>query len=235
MIAGLAHLDAGAGRPAVVLLSGGLDSTTTLALAIKAGWRCYALSFDYGQRHRAELDAAAIVAATLGASQHRKLCLDVSAFAGSALTDTGIAVPETELAGIPPTYVPARNTVFLALALAWAETLGASDIFIGANALDYSGYPDCRPDYLAAFEAMANLATKAAVEGARVSIRAPLINLSKAQIVSTGLELGLDLATTVSCYQADADGRACGRCDSCRLRKKGFAEAGQPDPTRYRD
>jgi len=144
-------------------------------------------------------------------------------------------VPETELAGIPPTYVPARNTVFLALALAWAETLGASDIFIGANALDYSGYPDCRPDYLAAFEAMANLATKAAVEGARVSIRAPLINLSKAQIVSTGLELGLDLATTVSCYQADADGRACGRCDSCRLRKKGFAEAGQPDPTRYRD
>ncbi|NDF71215.1 MAG: 7-cyano-7-deazaguanine synthase QueC [Betaproteobacteria bacterium] len=235
MIAGLAHLDAGAGRPAVVLLSGGLDSTTTLALAIRAGWRCYALSFDYGQRHRAELDAAAIVAATLGASQHRKLCLDVSAFAGSALTDTGIAVPETELAGIPPTYVPARNTVFLALALAWAETLGASDIFIGANALDYSGYPDCRPDYLAAFEAMANLATKAAVEGARVSIRAPLINLSKAQIVSTGLELGLDLATTVSCYQADADGRACGRCDSCRLRKKGFAEAGQPDPTRYRD
>lgn len=235
MIAGLAHLDAGAGRPAVVLLSGGLDSTTTLALAIKAGWRCYALSFDYGQRHRAELDAAAIVAATLGASQHRKLCLDVSAFAGSALTDTGIAVPETELAGIPPTYVPARNTVFLALALAWAETLGASDIFIGANALDYSGYPDCRPDYLAAFETMANLATKAAVEGARVSIRAPLINLSKAQIVSTGLELGLDPATTVSCYQADADGRACGRCDSCRLRKKGFAEAGQPDPTRYRD
>ncbi|NCU85761.1 MAG: 7-cyano-7-deazaguanine synthase QueC [Betaproteobacteria bacterium] len=235
MIAGLAHLEAGAGRPAVVLLSGGLDSTTTLALAIRAGWRCYALSFDYGQRHRAELDAAAIVAATLGASQHRKLCLDVSAFAGSALTDTGIAVPETELAGIPPTYVPARNTVFLALALAWAETLGASDIFIGANALDYSGYPDCRPDYLAAFEAMANLATKAAVEGARVSIRAPLINLSKAQIVSTGLELGLDLATTVSCYQADADGRACGRCDSCRLRKKGFAEAGQPDPTRYRD
>ena len=235
MIAGLAHLEAGAGRPAVVLLSGGLDSTTTLALAIKAGWRCYALSFDYGQRHRAELDAAAIVAATLGASQHRKLCLDVSAFAGSALTDTGIAVPETELAGIPPTYVPARNTVFLALALAWAETLGASDIFIGANALDYSGYPDCRPDYLAAFEAMANLATKAAVEGARVSIRAPLINLSKAQIVSTGLELGLNLATTVSCYQADADGRACGRCDSCRLRKKGFAEAGQPDPTRYRD
>lgn len=235
MIAGLAHLEAGAGRPAVVLLSGGLDSTTTLALAIRAGWRCYALSFDYGQRHRAELDAAAIVAATLGASQHRKLCLDVSAFAGSALTDTGIAVPETELAGIPPTYVPARNTVFLALALAWAETLGASDIFIGANALDYSGYPDCRPDYLAAFEAMANLATKAAVEGARVSIRAPLINLSKAQIVSTGLELGLNLATTVSCYQADADGRACGRCDSCRLRKKGFAEAGQPDPTRYRD
>jgi len=235
MIAGLAHLEAGAGRPAVVLLSGGLDSTTTLALAIRAGWRCYALSFDYGQRHRAELDAAAIVAATLGASQHRTLCLDVSAFAGSALTDTGIAVPETELAGIPPTYVPARNTVFLALALAWAETLGASDIFIGANALDYSGYPDCRPDYLAAFEAMANLATKAAVEGARVSIRAPLINLSKAQIVSTGLELGLDLATTVSCYQADADGRACGRCDSCRLRKKGFAEAGQPDPTRYRD
>lgn len=223
----------GAGRPAVVLLSGGLDSATTLALAARDGWRCHALSFDYGQRHRAELDAATKLARALGAVEHRTLRLDLAAFGGSALTDRGIAVPEAPVEGIPPTYVPARNTVFLAMALAWSEVLGASDIFIGANAVDYSGYPDCRPAYLEAFERMANLATRAALEGSPVRIHAPLIDRSKADIVRQAMVLGVDLAQTVSCYQADAEGRACGRCDSCRLRAAGFAAAGVADPTHY--
>ena len=227
-------LEAGEGRHAVVLLSGGLDSATTLAAAVRAGWVCHALSFDYGQRHGAELEAAQRLAAVLGACEHRTLRLDLSAFGGSALTDTRIAVPETPGEGIPVTYVPARNTVFLSMALAWAETLGANDIFIGANAVDYSGYPDCRPDYLAAFEVMANLATAAGEAGQRIRIRAPLIDLSKADIVGLALASGVDAASTVSCYQADARGRACGLCDSCRLRARGFAEAGMPDPTRYR-
>lgn len=223
----------GDGRPAVVLLSGGLDSATTLALAVRDGWRCHALSFDYGQRHRAELDAAADLARLLGAVEHRTLRLDLSAFGGSALTDRSIEVPQAPVEGIPCTYVPARNTVFLSMALAWSEVLGACDIFIGANAVDYSGYPDCRPAYIEAFERMANLATRAAVEGAAVRVHAPLIELSKARIVELALHLGVDPARTVSCYQADAQGRACGKCDSCRLRAAGFAQAGVPDPTRY--
>jgi len=227
-------VEQGGGRRAVVLLSGGLDSATTLAAAVRAGWICHALSFDYGQRHSVELDAAQALARALGACEHRILRLDLSAFGGSALTDSRIAVPETPAEGIPVTYVPARNTVFLSMALAWAETLGAHDIFIGANAVDYSGYPDCRPEYLAAFESMANLATRAGVEGQRIRIRAPLVDLSKADIVRLGLECGVDLAATMSCYQADDQGRACGVCDSCRLRARGFAEAGVPDPTRYR-
>lgn len=225
--------EAGPGRHAVVLLSGGLDSATTLAAAVQAGWVCHALSFDYGQRHGTELEAARRLAAELGALEHRVLRLDLAAFGGSALTDPTIAVPERDGDGIPVTYVPARNTVFLAMALAWAETLGARDIFIGANAVDYSGYPDCRPPYLAAFEAMANLATKAGVEGQRIRIRAPLIDLSKADILRLALASGVDPARTVSCYQADPEGRACGRCDSCRLRAKGFAGAGIADTTRY--
>lgn len=227
-------VDQGAGRRAVVLLSGGLDSAATLAAAVRAGWVCHALSFDYGQRHGVELEAAQGLATMLGACEHRILRLDLSAFGGSALTDHGIDVPESVAEGIPVTYVPARNTVFLAMALAWAETLGAHDIFIGANAVDYSGYPDCRPAYLAAFEAMANLATRAGVEGQGMRIRAPLVDLSKADIVRLALECGVDPAATVSCYQADAQGRACGACDSCRLRARGFVEAGVPDPTRYR-
>lgn len=226
-------VEQGLGRHAVVLLSGGLDSAATLAAAVRAGWVCHALSFDYGQRHGVELDAARRLAAQLGAREHRVLRLDLSAFGGSALTDQGIAVPESGGQGIPVTYVPARNTVFLSMALAWAETLGAHDIFIGANAVDYSGYPDCRPEYLVAFEVMANLATRAGVEGARLRIRAPLVDLTKADIVSLALACGVDPALTVSCYQADAEGRACGRCDSCRLRAKGFVEAGLPDTTRY--
>jgi 7-cyano-7-deazaguanine synthase len=226
-------LEAGSGRRAVVLLSGGLDSATTLAAAVRAGWACYALSFDYGQRHGVELEAARRLASALGAAAHRVVRLDLAVFGGSALTDPAIAVPETPGEGIPVTYVPARNTVFLSMALAWAETLDAHDIFIGANAVDYSGYPDCRPDYLAAFEAMANLATRAGVEGSRIRIRAPLMDLAKAEIVRLAIECGVDPATTVSCYQADAAGRGCGVCDSCRLRARGFVDAGLPDTTRY--
>ena len=221
-------------KPAVILLSGGLDSATVLAIAREAGYACHALSLDYGQRHNAELAAAARLAVNLGAVGHRVVRLGLGDFGGSALTDAAIAVPETPTAGIPVTYVPARNTVMLALALAWAEVLGARDIFIGVNAVDYSGYPDCRPEFIAAFEQMANLATRAGVEGAKLRIHAPLQNLSKAQIIQRGIALGVDYAQTVSCYQADADGRACGVCDACRLRRQGFAQAGVPDPTLYK-
>jgi 7-cyano-7-deazaguanine synthase len=221
-------------RPAVVLVSGGLDSATCLAMARAEGYACHALSFAYGQRHEAELAAAARVAAALGAIEQRVMHIDLAVFGGSALTDPGIAVPESPTTGIPVTYVPARNTVFLSLALAWSEVLGAHDIFIGVNAVDYSGYPDCRPEFVAAFERMANLATRAGVEDAvPLSVRAPLISLSKAEIIRRGQALGVDYALTVSCYQADPAGRACGRCDSCRLRREGFAAAGIPDPTRY--
>ena len=220
---------------AVVLLSGGLDSATVLAMARAHGYACHCLSLDYGQRHRAELDAAARVAAAQGAHAHRVVKLDLAAFGGSALTDTSIAVPVGGIeAGIPVTYVPARNTILLSLALAWAEVLDAPHIFFGANAVDYSGYPDCRPAFVAAFEAMANLATKAAVEGARLTLHTPIIDLSKADIIRRGSALGVDYALTVSCYQADAAGQACGVCDSCRLRRAGFAGAGVADPTRYR-
>jgi 7-cyano-7-deazaguanine synthase len=223
-----------AGPRAVVLLSGGLDSATVLAIAKEQGYACHALSMDYGQRHAAELAAARRVAVALGAIEHRIIPIALDAFGGSALTDTSIAVPEHETQGIPVTYVPARNTVFLALALGWAEVLGAGDIWIGVNALDYSGYPDCRPAFIEAFERLANLATKAGVEGNSFHVHAPLIDMSKAQIIREGVRLGVDYALTVSCYQADAEGRACGRCDSCRLRRKGFSDAGLPDPTRYR-
>ncbi|CUB04657.1 MAG: 7-cyano-7-deazaguanine synthase QueC [Tepidiphilus sp.] len=221
-------------RNAVVLLSGGLDSSTVLAIARAEGYRPYALSVAYGQRHDAELAAAARVARALGAVEHRVARVDLGVFGGSALTDEAIAVPETPTEGIPVTYVPARNTVLLSVALAWAEVLGARDLFIGVNAVDYSGYPDCRPEFIAAFEALANVATKAGVEGARFRVHAPLMHLSKAEIIRRGLELGVDYALTVSCYQADEEGRACGRCDACRLRAQGFAAAGVPDPTRYR-
>ncbi len=220
---------------AVVLLSGGLDSATVLAIARAGGYECYCLSIDYGQRHRAELAAAARVARALGAREHRVTTLDLAGFGGSALTDTSIAVPISGIAaGIPVTYVPARNTILLSLALAWAEVLGARDIFFGANAVDYSGYPDCRPEYMRAFESMANLATKAAVEGARLTLHTPIIELAKAEIIRRGSALGVDYALTVSCYQADAAGRACGVCDSCRLRKAGFEAAGVADPTGYK-
>jgi 7-cyano-7-deazaguanine synthase len=220
---------------AVVLLSGGLDSATCLAIARHQGYDCYALSFRYGQRHGAELAAAARVARALGAIEHRVMTIDLAAFGGSALTDSAIAVPEAPTTGIPVTYVPARNTVFLSLALAWSEVLGAHDIFIGVNAVDYSGYPDCRPEFVAAFERVANLATRAGVEGDRpLRIRAPLISLSKADIIRHGQSLGVDYSLTVSCYQADPEGRACGGCDSCRLRRDGFAAAGIPDATSYR-
>lgn len=222
-------------RNAVVLLSGGLDSATTLAIARSQGFECYCLSFDYGQRHRTELLAAEKVAAALGAREHRCFSLNLAQFGGSALTDASIAVPVDGLTdGIPVTYVPARNTVFLSLALAWAEVLGARDIFLGINAVDYSGYPDCRPEFVAAFEALANLATKAGVEGERFNIHSPLLRASKAEIIATGSALGVDYSQTISCYQADEEGRACGRCDSCRLRRDGFAAAGVSDPTRYR-
>lgn len=220
-------------KPAVILLSGGLDSATVLAIAREAGYACHTLSLDYGQRHHAELAAAARVAQSLGAVEHRVIKLGLGDIGGSALTDASIAVPESATTGIPVTYVPARNTVMLSLALAWAEVLGSRDLFIGVNAVDYSGYPDCRPEFIAAFEQMANLATRAGVEGARLRVHAPLQNLSKAQIIQRGTELGVDYAQTVSCYQADADGLACGRCDSCRLRREGFRSAGIPDPTRY--
>jgi 7-cyano-7-deazaguanine synthase len=223
-------------RRAIVLVSGGLDSATCLALARAEGCRCHALSFQYGQRHHAELDAARKVAEQLGAVEHRIMQIDLGAFGGSALTDASIAVPEDGASGadIPVTYVPARNTVFLAFALAWAEVLRAHDIFIGVNAVDYSGYPDCRPEFIAAFARMANLATREGVEGAEpLRIRTPLIDLTKAEIIRRGVALGVDFGSTVSCYQADAQGRACGRCDSCRLRAGGFAAAGVADPTVY--
>ena len=224
--------DASAGT-AVVLVSGGLDSVTALALARQAGYDCYALSFDYGQRHRVELKAAHRVARSLGAIEHRVIPVDLRGFGGSALTDDSIAVPENGGTGIPVTYVPARNTIFLSFALAWAEVLEAQHIYIGINAVDYSGYPDCRPEYLQAFQDMANLATRAGVEGHGIQLHAPLIDWSKADIIRRGTELGVDYGLTVSCYQADADGRACGRCDSCRLRAEGFRDADVADPTRY--
>lgn len=221
-------------KRAVVLLSGGLDSATCLAIARAVGFVCHCLSVDYGQRHAAELTAAARVAAALGAQEHRIVHLDIGQFGGSALTDSTIAVPTGGLApGIPVTYVPARNTIMLSLALGWAEILGAQDIFVGVNAVDYSGYPDCRPEFIKAFEDMANLATKAAVEGHPVKLHAPLIDLTKDDIIRRGNALGVDYALTVSCYQADAVGRACGLCDACRLRQDGFSAAGQTDPTRY--
>lgn len=219
---------------AVVMVSGGLDSATVLAIAREQGYGCYALSFDYGQRHRSELDAAARVAASGGALEHRVIKLDLTGWGGSALTDACIDVPTAPTTGIPVTYVPARNTIFLSIALAWAETLGAANIFAGMNAVDYSGYPDCRPDYVAAFQTMARLATRAGVEGVPLTIHTPIIHMSKADIVREGRRLGVDYAQTVSCYQADANGLACGQCDSCRLRREGFLAAGLPDPTRYR-
>lgn len=220
-------------KKAVILLSGGLDSATVLAMARAQGYACYTMSFDYGQRHRAELQAAERVARQLGAVEHKVVGLNLNGIGGSALTDSSIAVPESPTTGIPVTYVPARNTVFLALALGWAEVLEAADIFIGVNAVDYSGYPDCRPEFVTAFEHVANLATRAGVEGHPFSIHAPLQYLSKGEIIRTGIQHGVDYGLTVSCYQADADGRACGRCDSCRLRAEGFASAGVTDPTRY--
>jgi 7-cyano-7-deazaguanine synthase len=225
----------GSARPsAVVLLSGGLDSATCLAIAQDEGYACYALSFAYGQRHGAEIAAAGRVAASLRATAHRVMHIDLAAFGGSALTDPSIAVPEAPTDGIPVTYVPARNTVFLSLALAWSEVLGAEAIYVGVNAVDYSGYPDCRPEFIAAFERVANLATRAGVEGSLLQIRAPLVASSKAEIIRRGLALGVDYSLTVSCYQADDAGRACGRCDSCRLRAAGFRAAGVADPTAYR-
>ncbi|WP_278441874.1 7-cyano-7-deazaguanine synthase QueC [Pseudomonas oryzihabitans] len=218
---------------AVILLSGGLDSATIVAMAKAKGFACYTMSFDYGQRHRAELQAAERVAHQLGVVEHKVIGLDLNGIGGSALTDPNIAVPETPGEGIPVTYVPARNTVFLSLALGWAEVLGARHLFIGVNAVDYSGYPDCRPEFVEAFERLANLATKAGVEGDTFKIVAPLQFLSKAQIVQAGSQLGVDYALTVSCYQADDEGQACGRCDSCRLRAEGFKAAGISDPTRY--
>lgn len=218
---------------AIVLLSGGMDSATTLAIAREHGCECHCLTVDYGQRHHAELAAAASVSRTLGAAAHRVVALDLAQFGGSALTDRAIAVPVSPGHGIPVTYVPARNTIFLSLALAWAEVLEARDIYFGANAVDYSGYPDCRPEYMRAFEALANLATKAAVEGRKLTLHTPLIALSKAEIVKRGAALGVDFAATVSCYQPADDGAACGRCDACRLRRAGFEAAGVVDPTRY--
>lgn len=220
-------------KKAVVLLSGGLDSATVLAIARNQGYECYCLSLDYHQRHVAELKAAERVAAALGARLHRTAQLDLSMFGGSALTDSHIEVPEAPTQGIPVTYVPARNTIMLSLALAWAEVLESQDIFIGVNALDYSGYPDCRGEYVKAFQAMANLATKSAVEGKMITVHAPLIDMTKVEIIRQGTALGLDYGLTVSCYQADEAGRACGLCDSCRFRREGFAKAGVSDPTVY--
>jgi 7-cyano-7-deazaguanine synthase len=221
-------------KNAVILLSGGLDSATVMAMAKRQGYICYALSVDYGQRHYAELAAAQRVAQALDAIEHRVVSVDLTGFGGSALTDQRIAVPVQSTAGIPLTYVPARNTIMLSLALAWAEVLQVQDIFLGVNAVDFSGYPDCRPEYIAAFESMANLATKAAVEGKYLTLNAPLLRMSKADIVKLGTELGVDYSLTVSCYQADSDGRACALCDSCQLRRAGFKTAGIIDPTRYR-
>ena len=219
---------------AVVLLSGGLDSATALAIARAQGFECYALSVSYGQRHAVELDAAARVAAALGAKEHRTMRVDLAKIGGSALTDDSIAVPETPTQGIPVTYVPARNTIMLSLALAWSEVLAARDIYIGVNSVDYSGYPDCRAEYIAAFSRLATLATKAGVEGNPCRIHTPLIDWTKGEIIAEGTRLGVDYSLTVSCYQPDPQGRACGRCDSCRLRQAGFSAAGLPDPTPYR-
>lgn len=223
------------GKKAVVLLSGGLDSVTCLAIAKSQGFDCYCLSLDYHQRHIAELKAAKAIAIKLGAKEHKIAQLDLSLFGGSALTDDKIDVPESASEGIPVTYVPARNTIMLSLSLAWAEVLGAQDIFIGVNALDYSGYPDCRREYVKAFQEMANLATKTAVEGKQITVHAPLIDMTKAEIITKGIALGIDYSMTVSCYQADKLGRACGLCDSCRLRKEGFLNASVEDPTLYVD
>lgn len=220
-------------KRAIVLLSGGLDSATVLAIARSQNYECYALSVEYGQRHRAELEAARRIAAALGAHEHRTMRVDLAGIGGSALTDAKMAVPEALAPGIPVTYVPARNTLFLSLALGWAEVIGAGDIFVGVNAVDYSGYPDCRPAFIKAFEQLAQVATKAGVEGGRFQIHAPLIQMSKADIIRAGSGLGVDFGATVSCYQATADGRACARCDSCRLRAAGFAAANIPDPTAY--
>jgi 7-cyano-7-deazaguanine synthase len=221
-------------KSAVVLVSGGLDSATVLAMAVARGMRCHALSVDYGQRHRAELAAAVQVARSLGAADHRVVGVDLAGFGGSALTDTSIDIPRGPSKGIPMTYVPARNTIFLALALAHAEVTGSDSIFTGANAVDYSGYPDCRPEYMEAFQRMANLATRRAVEGQPIAIECPIIAMRKDEIVRQGFELGVDFALTVSCYEADAGGRACGTCEACRLRREGFERAGIDDPTRYR-
>ncbi len=220
-------------RNAIVLLSGGLDSATALAIARSQGFVCRTLAVSYGQRHAVELQAARTLSRQLGAVEHRQMHVDLADIGGSALTDSRIAVPESATAGIPVTYVPARNTLFLALALGWAEVTGSHDIFIGVNAVDYSGYPDCRPDFISAFETLAGLATRAGVEGGRLHIQAPLLRMSKAGIIRTGVELGVDYGQTVSCYQANDQLEACGRCDSCRLRREGFATAGLPDPTRY--
>jgi 7-cyano-7-deazaguanine synthase len=222
-------------KKAVILVSGGLDSSTVLAMAKQQGFDCYTLSFDYGQRHRSELFAAAKVSEAMQVEAHKVVSLDLGTIGGSALTDTNIDVPEYETSGIPVTYVPARNTVFLSIALGWAEVLGANDIFVGVNAVDYSGYPDCRPDYINAFEQMANLATKAGVEGNKLTVHAPLIDMTKGQIIQAGIKIGVDYSVTVSCYQADEQGAACGVCDSCRLRKQGFIDAGLKDPTRYKN
>ena len=222
------------GTRAVILVSGGLDSATTLAIARERGHRCHALSFDYGQRHSIELGAARRIGKALGVVEHRVLAMPIGELGHSALTDPAIAVPEEPSEGVPVTYVPARNTVFLACALGFAEVIDAQHIYIGVNAVDYSGYPDCRPAFIRAFEYLANLATRAAIEGRRVNIHAPLIELSKADIIRRGMALGVDCAATISCYQPDTQGRACGRCDSCRLRRAGFEQAGIPDPTRYR-
>lgn len=220
-------------KNAVVLVSGGMDSAVVLALAREEGFSAYALSVSYGQRHTSELQAADRVSQALGAAAHKTVNVDLRSIGGSALTDADIDVPEAGGAGIPVTYVPARNTIMLSVALGWAEVLGATDIFCGVNAVDYSGYPDCRPEFIAAFENLANLATKAGVEGAGLRIRAPLLKMSKADIVREGMRLGVDFAQTVSCYRADEQGRACGHCDACRLRAAGFADAGVPDPTHY--
>lgn len=221
-------------KKAVVLLSGGLDSATVLAMAHAQGYECHALSVSYGQRHVAELNAATRVVAALGAKAHQVISVNLDALGGSALTDKSIAVPESPTTGIPITYVPARNTTFLSLSLGWAEVIGARDIFIGINAVDYSGYPDCRPEFVEAFERLAQVATKAGVEGAGFKIHTPLISMSKSDIIAEGLRLGVDYTLTVSCYQADANGHACGVCDSCRIRKQGFTDAGIPDQTHYK-
>ncbi|MBL3588929.1 MAG: 7-cyano-7-deazaguanine synthase QueC [gamma proteobacterium endosymbiont of Lamellibrachia anaximandri] len=221
-------------KKAVILLSGGLDSATVLAIAQQQGYTCHALSMEYGQRHMAELSAARRVAQSLNAAEHKMVRIGLETIGGSALTDSAIPVPDHAQEGIPVTYVPARNTVFLSLALGWAEVLGAQDIFIGVNAVDYSGYPDCRPEFIHSFEQLANLATKAGVEGKQFRVHTPLIDMSKAEIISTGIRLGVDYSLTISCYQADPEGRACGVCDSCRLRAKGFQDAAIDDPTSYR-